>query len=75
MKIFAIEKNVPFKKTTPSKSIYPFSLMVEGDSFWVDKKVAPAARAAAHYFGKCNGVEMYSQRDRDGVRIWRGANK
>lgn len=72
--VFKIEKNVPYKKVKKYMK-YPFDQMEEGDSFWVPEGEVNRARTSAYYWGKQNGVDVYTASEQNGVRIWVGSPK
>lgn len=74
--MYKIEKNIPFGKKKPEdiKSKYPFSKMMDGDSFFVegDAKKIMAVRIALNYFKKTSIMKhIYKTRKVDnGIRVW-----
>lgn len=72
MKIHAIEKNVPFRR---SEATYPFHKMEVGDSFQVDgdEKDAKTLRSAASMYAARKNTKFSVKRSGDGYRVWRVA--
>lgn len=70
--MFQIQKNVALPAR---RAVYPFSEMVEGDSFFIaDQNAARKARNASYVYGKKNGVRFAIRKvkegDVEGFRLW-----
>ena len=72
-----IDKNVPIPplgQVIDNKTKYPFREMEVGDSFFVDGEVdSRRAKAAAKMMTKRSRLVLRTQKENNGVRIWRVA--
>lgn len=64
---FKVEPGV--EMPPPRRGKYPFTTMQVGDSFSFDRSVLKAIQAAAHGYGKRNGVEFTCRQV--GTDVWR----
>lgn len=75
--MYEIEKNIPIKSRNYKKAVYPFPLMMVGDSFFVEGNGGRKAQAAAHFHSKNNNVKFscrtMNENGKVGIRIWRTA--
>lgn len=72
--MFKIEKNVEIPGGAGSVGVrnrYPFPDMEVGDSFFVPGEQGSKAGPAAHTWGRVHGRKFMTQKEGDGVRIWR----
>jgi hypothetical protein len=65
-----IEKNVPMPEAR-GETIYPFSDMEVGDSFFVPGRTPNQMQNSASHWRKKNGWKFTTARENDGTRIWR----
>lgn len=71
--MYKIEKNIPVGMTN-ERSVYPFSIMEVGDSFFVkgDKKKVTAVSVAINYYKKSHKNTNFTLRSTaEGARVWR----